>query len=152
MCVFIPKITCYEMYLYFRDFNLGITWKYFVMFMVSMVWCARTCCNSIVSLEFGDSWLSRTCGHWVTRWYCVGKCTQVLHGTGIFTYICLKLMVNVGTYSSPMMEHLGTCIYKTHSGILLIGTWRFWLGSLIKNVMILVVTKKLRGKTSQYCP
>ena len=30
----------------------------------------------------------------------------MLHGTGIFTYIWLKLIVNTGKYSSPM-EHLG---------------------------------------------
>ena len=32
--------------------------------------------------------------------------TQMLHGTGIFTYIFHKFMVNVGKYSSPM-EHMG---------------------------------------------
>ena len=32
--------------------------------------------------------------------------TQIPHGTGIFTYIWLRFMVNVGKYSSPM-EHLG---------------------------------------------
>ena len=31
---------------------------------------------------------------------------HMLHGTGIFTYIWLKFMVNVGEYSSPI-EHLG---------------------------------------------
>ena len=30
----------------------------------------------------------------------------MLHGTGIFTYIWLELMVNVGKYSSPM-GHFG---------------------------------------------
>ena len=32
--------------------------------------------------------------------------THMLHGTGIFIYICHKFMINVGKYSSPM-EHLG---------------------------------------------
>ena len=32
--------------------------------------------------------------------------SHMLHGTGILTYIWLKLMVNVGKYSSPM-ESLG---------------------------------------------
>ena len=32
--------------------------------------------------------------------------SQMLHGTGIFTYICHRFVVNVGKYSSPM-EHMG---------------------------------------------
>ena len=33
--------------------------------------------------------------------------TQMLHGTGIFAYIWLKFMVNVGKYTVRPMEHIG---------------------------------------------
>ncbi len=35
--------------------------------------------------------------------------SQMLHGTGIFTYIWPKFIVNVNKYSSPM-EHLGLVV------------------------------------------